>query len=90
MKYAKAVAIGRDMGLDKPAEFVNNIFLHFPSVMPPSWNCEAQMAELVEDAKANGVRFSKQCGDAILAEDSEDDYCYICQKLRQLQGGPKE
>lgn len=83
MKYKAAESIGRDCGLTLPAEFINNIE-HVAMMIFKYKDIERELAELRQDAIAHGIRFSKVCGCAILAEDSEEYPCYTCRKLKAL------
>ncbi len=84
MKLDAARAIGRDMGLETDAECINNMFLHAMCIFPYDV-LGAELNELFEDAKLQGVRFSKVCGDAVLEDESEDELCYTCKKLEALK-----
>jgi hypothetical protein len=78
--YAAAAELGKELGLEQPAEHVNNVVGH--ATMLFDWlRIQHELHELRETARAAGVRFSTACGDAILDGDPEDAPCYICRKL---------
>lgn len=83
MLYSRAKEIGEICGLNTPAEFINNISLHCLNLFTYS-EMQQELEELRADAKANGVRFSNLCHDAIDEGDSEDEPCYFCKKLIDL------
>ncbi len=86
MTLKEAGVLGRECGLETDAECVNNIILHASMLF--RWDrIGEEIDELIADAKANGVRFSKVCGDAILNGDNEDEPCYICKKLVKASEG---
>ena len=84
MKFGTAKEIGLECGLESPAEWVNNIVLHTMNLFGNE-DIAAEMAELEQDAIANGVRFSLVCGDAVLDEDSVEDECYMCRGIRNAR-----
>lgn len=75
MKYEEAKEIGIECGLSEPCEFVNNIILHFWHLID-----DYELQELRDDAAANGVAFSKVCGDATFPG-GEDKLCYMCKNF---------
>jgi len=86
MTFDQAKELGEVCGLTEPAEWVNNALRHLAQLLPYS-EVPAAEAKLIETARAAGVQFSEVCGDAILAGESPDDYCYICRKLQAATGG---
>ena len=80
MTFDQAKDIGLESGLEYPAEWVNHILLHEMNLFMPD-QAEIEEAELREDAKRNGVKFSAICNDAILDTDDENKLCYVCRKL---------
>jgi len=85
MKYERAKRIGEECGLSRPAEYINNITLHAMNLFLYT-EIIRELEELQVDAVAHGVRFSIVCGDAILAEDSDREPCYICRALSKVGG----
>ena len=81
MKFLEAKEIGEECGLEHPAEWVNNIFIH--SIFEYS-EIEVEEKELKEDAIKHGVKFSTLCGHAVL-DDNVDELCYMCKKILKLE-----
>ena len=86
MKYDIAETIGRECGLTKPSEFVNNIGMHAINTFAYDV-IEEELKELYNDAISRGIRFSNFCSHAIRPEDSKDEFCVTCKKLQELEKG---
>jgi hypothetical protein len=84
MTFKDAKDIGTECGLEFPAEWVNNIRIHAQNLFVDD-EIPRELEELTVDAKANGVRFSEACGDAIMEGASEKDLCYVCRKFREAK-----
>lgn len=93
MKFAAALDFWKDVnGAIPPGKLdeaktcaVNNVVLHATQIF--EWSkIDAELVELVDDAKLNGVRFSEVCGDAVLPKESEKKPCYICRGMAAARG----
>lgn len=82
MKLDAARKLGHEMGLTSDTECINNVFLHCGMMFPYSV-VDRELEELQTDAEAQGIRFSRVCGDAILADGDPDEVCYMCKKLKE-------
>ena len=83
MKLKQARETGIACGLEHNCEHVNNIVAHAISIWPYN-KIASEIAELIEDAKKNGVKFAK-CGCADFHEGN--DLCYICKKFLDFHEG---
>ena len=61
---------------------IRNIALHAISLFPYE-DISDEINELRDDAKKNGVKFSKVCNDPIRNNDNENELCYICEKIKE-------
>jgi hypothetical protein len=77
MKLQQALKIGLKCGLDTPVECVNNILLHWGSILLYT-ESRKELKELVEDAKSQGIKFSEVCGCA--THGSIEQRCVNCKK----------
>lgn len=84
MKLAEARVWGEVCGLTTDHEAVNNALLHLSGFVPYT-DLAQELNELISDAEAHGVRFSRSCGDALAPDDDEeDDVCYMCKNINNL------
>jgi len=79
MTFEKAKELGVACGLSEPCEWVNNVIVHATQLFP--WaKVDAELRELIEDAKAHGVKFC-ECGHADVCE---SEACYMCKQVRKV------
>lgn len=76
MKLKDAIEMGLACGLQTKAEAINNVMLHSMSLFRYD-DIAKEEAELIAEAKADGVKFCKTCQSAMIG-----DVCYICRKFR--------
>ena len=80
MKLSEALEIADICGLETKAEAVNNIIIHSVNLFMYE-EINKEIGELVDDAKATGVKFSNVCGHAILDEADSNELCYMCRNI---------
>ncbi len=56
MKWETAIELGKECGLTEPAEFYNNIILHFRSIFPYN-KVDEEFEELHQEALKAGAVF---------------------------------
>lgn len=89
MKLKEAREIAEICGLETDAEAINNIVLHACNLFLYT-DLPGEIDELFEDAKAEGVRFSTSCGDAIPADADESLPCHFCSEMARLDRERKD
>jgi len=79
MKLEDAIRLGKECGLERIEECVNNVLAHATQLF--HWpEMKREIDELIEEAKRAGVKFCPECGMAMV-----DGKCYVC-KGRKNEG----
>lgn len=73
MKLSQAIELGKECGLETPAECVNNVLMHVMNLFD-YYRIDKEVEELKIEANDSGIEFH-QCGLAML-----NGSCYMCEK----------